>query len=36
MSSWIRNIDWPDTGMSIALIASIYAVLWLMLSLLGG
>ncbi len=36
MSSWIRNIDWHDTVISVALIASIYAVLWLLLSLLGG
>ncbi len=36
MSSWIRNIDWPETGMSVALIASIYSVLWLVVRLLGG
>ncbi len=36
MPSWIRNIDWPDAGRSVALIALIYAVFWLMARLLGG
>lgn len=36
MPSWTRNIDWPDTGISVALIVSIYAVLWLIVRLLGG
>ena len=36
MPSWIRNIDWPDAGKSVALIALIYAVFWLMAHLLGG
>ena len=35
MTSWIRNIDWPDAGKSVALIALIFAVFWLMASLLG-
>ena len=35
MTSWIRNIDWPAAGKSVALIALIFAVFWLMASFLG-
>lgn len=35
MPTWMRNIDWPDTGISVAFVAVIFAVLWLIAGLLG-